>query len=135
MKNIEVQVLGSLSDGRVVTGYWLSNSFGMKVLISDFGGTIWQLHVPDRNGDLADVVCGYDNVSDLENSEGYLGALIGRFGNRIGGASFELDGQTYSLYANDHSNHLHGGKVGFDRRFWTVLPIDSEETHLPNSKM
>lgn len=130
MKNIEIQSLGTLSDGRAVTGYWLTNPCGMRVLISDFGGTIWQLHAPDRNGIFADVVCGYDDPKALEASEGYLGALIGRYGNRIGGASFDCEGKHYALYANDNDNHLHGGRVGFDRRFWTVEPVDGEEPAL-----
>ena len=130
MKNIEIVALGMLSDGRQVTGYRLCNSSGMQVLVSDLGGTIWQMIVPDRNGEFADVVCGYDDVRALENSEGYLGALIGRFGNRIGGASFDLDGKTYKLYPNDNGNHLHGGRVGFDRRTWRVIPVDGEEPRL-----
>ena len=105
MKNIEISPLGTLSDGRCVMGYTLQNEAGMRVLISDLGGTIWQLHVPDRDGNFADVVCGYDDPKALEASEGYLGALIGRFGNRIGGAAFEIDGKRYDLYANDNANH------------------------------
>ena len=130
MNYVEIQPLGTLSDGRAVTGYWLKNSAGMRVLISDLGGTIWQLHAPDRNGDFADVVCGYDDPRALEVSEGYLGALIGRFGNRIGGATFDSEGEHYTLYANNNGNHLHGGKVGFDRRFWEVTPVDGEEPSL-----
>lgn len=130
MKNIEICSLGTLSDGREVTGYTLYNAAGMRVLISDFGGTIWQLHVPDRNGVFADVVCGYDHPRTLEASEGYVGALIGRFGNRIAGAAFDIDGIRYNLNANDHNNHLHGGAIGFDRRFWTVTLIEGEEPQL-----
>ncbi len=130
MKNIEIQPLGTLLDERKVTGYWLTNSSGMRVLISDFGGVIWQMHVPDRDGKFADVVCGYDDARALEASDGYVGALIGRFGNRIGGASFDLDGKTYTLYPNDKGNHLHGGRIGFDRRFWEVSPMDGDEPKL-----
>lgn len=130
MKNIQIMSLGKTKDGLPVTGYMMRNQNGMKVLISDFGGTIWQLHVPDRNGNFADVVCGYDSVEALEASEGYIGALIGRWGNRIADAAFELDGKTYRLYANDNQNHLHGGKVGFDRRFWEVIPVDGEQPAL-----
>ena len=130
MKNIEIVSLGSLSDGREVTGYWLTNEGGMRVLISDFGGTIWQLHAPDRCGNFADVVCGYDDPQTLEASEGYIGALIGRFGNRIGGATFECEWKSYTLFANNNANHLHGGRIGFDRSFWEVTPMDGEEPTL-----
>ncbi len=130
MKNIEITKLGRTAQGLEVTGYWLNNPKGMKVLISDLGGTIWQLHAPDRKGEFADVVCGYDTVEALEASEGYLGALIGRWGNRIANANFDLDGKTYTLYANNNGNHLHGGKVGFDRRIWDVIPVDGDEPSL-----
>ena len=130
MNYIEIQPLGALSDGREVTGYWLTNQAGMRVLISDFGGTIWQLHAPDRSGVFADVVCGYDDPKALEASEGYIGALIGRFGNRIGGAAFDCEGKHYTLCANNNENHLHGGRIGFDRRFWDVTPVDGEEPSL-----
>ncbi len=130
MNNIEMIFLGALKDGRKVTGYWLKNASGMRVLISDLGGTIWQLFAPDRDGVFADVVCGYDDPAALYASEGYLGALIGRWGNRIGGACFDLNGIIYSLAKNDNDNHLHGGKIGFDRRFWHVEPLDGEEPQL-----
>ena len=130
MKHIEMMPLGALSDGRPVMGYQLTNEVGMRVLISDLGGTIWQLHAPDRNGELADVVCGYDDPRALEASEGYIGALIGRFGNRIGGAAFECEGKSYTLFANNNGNHLHGGRIGFDRRTWRVEPRDGDEPQL-----
>ena len=130
MNHIETMSLGKTQSGLPVTGYMLSNEAGMHILISDFGGTIWQLHVPDRNSEFADVVCGYDSIEALEASDGYLGALVGRFANRIANATFELDGETYTLYANNNGNHLHGGKVGFDRRFWNVMPVDGNEPSL-----
>ncbi len=130
MKHIQTSLLGMSCAGKPVTGYTLQNETGMKVLISDLGGTIWQLYAPDHDGNFADVVCGYDSVEALEASEGYVGALIGRFGNRIAKASFELDGKAYFLYANDNGNHLHGGRVGFDRRFWQATPVDGDEPKL-----
>ena len=130
MKYIETMALGKTESGLPVTGYMLSNDAGMRVLISDFGGTIWQLHAPDRKGEFADVVCGYDTVEALEASEGYIGALIGRWGNRIANATFDLDGKTYTLYANNNGNHLHGGKIGFDRRLWDATPVDGNEPSL-----
>ena len=130
MKHVLIQPLGSLSDDRQVTGYELIGTGGMRVLISDFGGTIWKMMVPDRAGNLADVVCGYDDVRALEASTGYLGALIGRWANRIGDSRFTLDGVEYPLFANNGKNHLHGGRVGFDRRFWQVSATDGEEPSL-----
>ena len=130
MKNIQVMPLGKTAAGLPVTGYMMQNEAGMKVLISDLGGTICQIYAPDRDGKFADVVCGYDSVEAQEASAGYIGALIGRWGNRIAKATFDLDGKTYNLFVNNHSNHLHGGKVGFDRRIWDVTPVDGDEPAL-----
>ena len=127
--------------------YTLENNNGMSVCISEFGGAIVKLLVPDKNGNLSDIVCGYDTLSSYEMSDGYQGALIGRFGNRIGKARFTLDGVTYDLYKNNGNNHLHGGKVGFSHRVWdseitendksvslklTLLSPDGEENYPGN---
>jgi aldose 1-epimerase len=122
--------MGKTADGREVTGYTLYGKNGMRVTISDFGGVIWSLMVPDCEGRLTDVVAGYDSVADLEASEGYLGALIGRFGNRIAKGHFTLDGTEYTLAQNDGNNHLHGGAIGYDRRIWSVVAEDGEEPAL-----
>ncbi len=122
--------LGQTSRGQIVTGYTMYGQSGMRVTISDFGGVIWSLLAPDREGKLADVVAGYDNVLDLEASSGYLGALIGRFGNRIANGTFTLDGKEYHLAQNDGCHHLHGGNVGYNQRFWQVEAQDSEEPAL-----
>ncbi len=130
MKNIQTFCMGKTADGRAVTGYTLYGTAGMKMTVSDLGGVIWSLLVPDAQGRVSDVVAGYDCVADLEASSGYLGALIGRFGNRIAKGSFTLDGKTYTLYQNDGNNHLHGGKVGYDSRIWNVRCEDGEEPAL-----
>lgn len=130
MHKIERKELGKLQTGETVTGYTLYGDRGMRVTISDFGGTIWELVVPDRDGKLADVTLGYDSVKNLESSDRYLSTLIGRWANRIGGAEITIDGKKYALPANDGRNHLHGGTVGFDRKFWQAEPIDGEEPEL-----
>lgn len=132
---IECLDLGCLHDGKKVTGYRMSLCNGMSVLISDYGGAIWQLWTPGRNGELADVVCGYDCASDMENSDGYVGALIGRWGNRIAKGHFTMDGTEYQLFSNDGSNHLHGGKIGFDRHFWQVIPTSGKQPSLQLSRL
>ena len=130
MKYIHSFSMGTTADGREVTGYTLYGKNGFRATISDFGGIIWSLMVPDKTGRLTDVVAGYDSVEDLEASSGYLGALIGRFGNRIANARFALDGVEYALYQNDGENHLHGGKIGYDRCFWAVECEDGEQPAL-----
>ena len=103
---------------RPVTEYTLKNASGSSVSVLDLGGTITRLMMPDRHGALGDVVLGYDDAISYMKNGGYLGALIGRVGNRIGGASFDLDGTHYPLTANNGPNNLHGGPDGFNRRIF-----------------
>ncbi len=114
-----VRDFGALSTGEMAHLYTLVNDSGMSVSITDFGGTIVSLLAPDRNGRLTDVVLGYDSLADYEQADGYLGALVGRYANRIAGGSFEVDGRVYDdLYINDGQNHLHGGRRGFSHILW-----------------
>ncbi len=122
--SIEKKYFGTLKDGRLVHSYTLSNACGMRVMILDMGGILSQIHVPDKEGRLVDVVGGYDNLDYYVNATGYQGALIGRFGNRIGKGKFTLDGKEYSLFANNNGNHLHGGKDGFNKKIWNVMEKD-----------
>ena len=118
---------GSLSDGRDVTLYELTNSNGVVVRVMNYGGIVQSIEVPDRDGNLADVVLGYDDLEGYLEDTSYFGAIIGRYGNRIGGANFELDGVTYPLLANNGPNHLHGGKVGFDKVLWAGTPLNGAD--------
>lgn len=113
---------GVTKDGRSVTAYTVSNAAGASVTVLDYGATIQALTVPNGLGGLTDVVLGYDSAAAYESSDGYLGAAIGRVGNRIGGARFSLNGTEYVLAKNDGENHLHGGVKGFDKVMWTVEP-------------
>ena len=88
--------------------------------ILPLGATLQSLRVPDREGRLRDVVLGYDTQAEYEQNDGYLGATVGRFANRIGGACFSLNGEVYHLRANEGENQLHGGEPGFSHRVWTV---------------
>lgn len=106
--------------GRPVTEYTLTNAAGASVSVMDLGATITRIMMPDRDGVLGDVVLGYDEALPYMKNSGYLGALIGRYGNRIGGACFTLDGKEYPLGANNGPNNLHGGPDGFDRRIFSV---------------
>ncbi len=125
--SIEKSSFGVTKDGVAVTSYTMSNG-KMSVRFIDLGGTVTDINVPDKNGVLADVVLGYDDPDLYLTCGGYPGAILGRVGNRIGGAKFTLDGVLYKLYVNDHGNHLHGGRIGFDRRMWDVKIIsDGDE--------
>ncbi|RZA31531.1 MAG: galactose mutarotase [Lysobacteraceae bacterium] len=109
---------GQLPDGQAVTQFTLTNANGLVARIIDFGGIITELHAPDRDGRLADVVLGFDTLEPYLGAHPYFGALIGRFGNRIAKGRFSLDGRDYALSANDGDNHLHGGAGGFHKVKW-----------------
>jgi len=111
---------GTLPDGRQVNQYTLRNDNGMVVRILDFGGIITEIHVPDRDGKLADVALGFDTLEPYLKDSPYFGALIGRYGNRIGKGRFVLDGKEYQLPVNNGENHLHGGDPGFDKVLWSA---------------
>ncbi|MDB5746421.1 MAG: galactose-epimerase [Massilia sp.] len=111
---------GQLPDGRTVSVFTLLNRAGMSVRILDFGGIITEIHVPDRNGDFADVALGFDTLEPYCGDSPYFGALIGRYGNRIAHGRFTLDGQAHELPVNNGKNHLHGGTPGFDRVLWNA---------------
>ena len=109
------------TDGKAITEYTLTNANGMQLSIINYGGTITKLTAPDKNGKFGDVVLGYDSLSGyLQRGNPYFGALIGRYGNRIGKATFTLDGQTYNMDKNDGANSLHGGNKGYDKVVWTA---------------
>jgi len=117
---ITQEPFGTLPDGRQVTRYTLRNDSGMVVKVLDFGGIISEIHVPDRDGTFADVALGFDSLDPYLEDSPYFGALIGRYGNRIGRGRFTLDGKDYQLTVNNGNNHLHGGTPGYDKVRWTA---------------
>ena len=128
---MKTTIFGKLPDGREVRQYTLSNGAGLTAQIIDYGATITSLSVPDRNGKAGDVVLGYDSLDGYINGTAYIGAVVGRYGNRIGKGQFQLDGKQYQLTINDGENHLHGGKVGFDKVLWDAKVLgDSPEAAL-----
>lgn len=127
---ITKHLFGSIEEGKNVYYYTMKNAAGMIVSISEFGGAIMEIRVPDRYGRHSDVVGGYDSLRDYVLGDGYQGALIGRTGNRIARGRFTLDGSTYQLFINNGPNSLHGGKVGFSHRLWNVKPVDGDEPKL-----
>lgn len=120
---------GEMPDGRKVSAYTLTNKTGASVKILDLGGIIAEVNLPDRKGDLADVVCGFDSVEGYLNGGGYQGALIGRYANRISGGKFTLNGTEYTLFKNEKDMiHLHGGKEGFNAKIWKVKSVSSADS-------
>lgn len=119
---------GKDPQGKPVTEYTLTNAQGASVSVIDYGGTLTRICVPGQTGTLVDVNLGYDSAEPYAGSVGSMGALIGRVGNRIGGASFELDGVAYPLDKNSSERHtLHGGFKGYHQRMWKIKPRHSKE--------
>ena len=116
---------GTLSNGSPVTAVTLKAANGVSATILSFGATLWKLDVPDRDGKVADVLLGYDDIASYEKRPNYWGATIGRYGNRIANGQFSLDGKTYQLPQNDHGQSLHGGGKGWDVQNWKVEQVKS----------
>ena len=116
---------GRLPDGREADLYILKNVAGASVEITNYGGILRAINVPDKNGELGNVLLGYKDVNGYEPCCGYLGALIGRVGNRIAKGECTVEGQELHLAKNEGGkNHLHGGNLGFNRKFWDATPVE-----------
>ena len=105
----------------------LRNALGMKVTVLNYGCTITYVCVPDKNGRFADVTLGLSKASNYFDPHPYLGSTVGRFANRISGASFTIDGESFNLTANDGKHHLHGGERGFDKKWWKIQHADDSK--------
>ena len=117
---------GHLADGTAIEAVTLRGSNGVSATILTFGATLWKMLAPDRKGQLADILLGYDDLASYETRPNYWGATIGRYANRVAGGRFTLDGKVYQLPLNDHGQtSLHGGGKGFDVSVWKVLSVAS----------
>ena len=120
----------TIADGSRVHSYLLQHKSGISLRILELGGAIMELCVPDRNGRFTNVVASYDSLADYLLDTTYFGALIGRVANRIAKGKYEIDGREYSAFINNGPNSLHGGRIGFSHRLWTVEPRDGEDPAL-----
>lgn len=125
----EANVFGKTADGKTVHEYSLKNKNGMKAVVITRGATLTQLHVLDKDGKLADVVLGWDDVAGYESEDNqYFGCTAGRVCNRIAKGKFTLDGKEYSLAINNDPNHLHGGvKRSLDKVVWRAKAVDTKQ--------
>lgn len=126
---ITKEVFGIMPDGKKVNLFSLKNSSGLVVKITDYGGTVVSVQTPDRNGNSADIIIGYDSFEDLyHKNDSYFGVLVGRYANRIGNARFSLAGKEHVLSANNGDHHLHGGVKGnLDKVLWSSQIVDEKE--------
>jgi aldose 1-epimerase len=123
---VEKSRFGISPEGDSVALFTLKNEKGLLIKITDFGGIITEIHTPDKNGKMGNIVLGFDKLEPYTSGHPYFGALIGRFGNRIAKAQFTLDGEDYQLAANNSINALHGGIKGFDKVVWDSEVISSD---------
>ena len=119
---------GTTKNGEEVTLYTITNKNNVSVSVIDYGANLVSLMVPDKNGNVEDIVLGFDNVAGYEVNGCFFGAFIGRHGNRIGDAKFELDGVTYELEKNDGKNNLHGGTPGYHQVMYQAAVGDNSVT-------
>ena len=116
--------MGRLSTGEEVKRFRLQNASGAYCDIATLGGCVMRIVVPDRNGEMDDVIVGYDTIESLEAWGGHFGKIVGRFANRIADGTFCLNGKTYQLAKNNGKNHLHGGPGGFHTRIWDARILE-----------
>lgn len=124
-ESITSQPFGKMADGTPVDIYTLRNASGMQAKITNYGGVVVSIVIPDRAGKMADVVLGYDNLDDYIKTSPFFGAIVGRYANRIAKGQFDLDGKHYQLPLNNGPNTLHGGLKGFDKVVWSATPVTS----------
>jgi len=118
-RKVQVSEFGKTKDGETIYRFLLTNKKSVEASVISYGATLVSLKVPDRNGKIGDVVLGYDSLDGYEQGKSYFGGTIGRYGNRIAGGQFTLDGTAFHVPKNDGPNSLHGGTTGFNKRVWT----------------
>ena len=124
---VEKQEFGKTADGTPVELYTLTNANGLQAKVMTLGAILTELHVPDRQGKLADVVLGFSDLESYLKGHPHFGSTIGRFGNRIAKGRFTLDGKEYKLAINNGPNSLHGGLKGFDKMVWQAEPVSGPD--------
>ena len=129
--SITKSLYGITKDNKKVNLYSFKTENGMQVDIINYGGIITSLKVPDKKGEIKDIVLGYNKLEDYITESPYFGSIIGRYGNRIAKGKFNLNGTEYELATNNDENHLHGGNIGFDKVIWkSETKIDSNSSSL-----
>jgi len=125
--HVDKTQFGTMPDGTVIEAYTLHNSQGASAKLITYGATVAELHVPDKNGKMGDVVLGFDNLPGYLGPHPHFGGAIGRYGNRIAKGKLTVDGKEYQLAINNPPNSLHGGPTGFDKRVWKGEPVETKD--------
>ena len=125
--SVKKEVFGKTEDGKKVDAYILTNKNGLQAKIITYGAMLTEMHVPDKNGKLGDIVLGHDKLEDYLDGHSYFGVTTGRVANRIARGKFTLDGNEYTLATNNDPNHLHGGVEGIDKKIWSAREIRNKE--------
>lgn len=125
--SVTKKVYGKLQGGTEILAYTLDNGRGVSAEIINYGGIVTKLLVKDKNGNTQDVVLGRASLEEYLKNDGYIGAAIGRHANRIAKGEFELNGVKYNVGINEGANSLHGGKIGFDQKVWSVTEVPGED--------
>jgi aldose 1-epimerase len=125
---VSSEAFGTMPDGTPVERFSIRNQKGTEMRLCAIGATITELLVPDKAGNIADVVLGFSSLADYIAPHPHFGCMVGRVANRIAGAKFELAGKVYSLDANDGPNCIHGGKIGLGRRLWHAKPVEKSDS-------
>lgn len=125
-KEFITEEFGTMDDGSPVQLFTLENANGMEVSVTNYGGIVTSIKVPDKNGNIENVVLGFDDLEQYKSGHPFFGAIAGRYANRIAKGRFELNGEVYELATNDGENHLHGGVEGFDKKRWSA-EVNEEE--------
>jgi len=127
MRGVTESDFGTTKAGNAVTLFTLTNKNALVAKVTTYGALVTELHVPDRNGELADIVLGYDDLAGYIGDSSHFGTTTGRVANRIAKGQFTLDGKKYQLATNNGPNHLHGGNVGFGKRAWQGKQVPSRD--------
>ena len=130
LSGLDPQAFVGEKDGKATALYTLTNANGMEVCVTNFGGRIVSVMVPDKDGNMVDVVLGFDNINDYMTQSSDFGASIGRYANRIAGGKYELDGETVQLAQNDGTNCLHGGPTGWQYQVYEANQVDAQTIEL-----
>ncbi len=125
--HVDKAVFGTMPDGTKIESFTITNTLGSSAKVITYGASLAELHVPDRNGKIGDVVLGFDTLDGYLGKHPHFGGTIGRYGNRIAKGKFTLDGKEYQLALNNGPNSLHGGPTGFDKRVWKGEALEKKD--------